>query len=349
MGLRAWLVGLLGAGLAAYLVGRTPAPRQEAEPPARSPQAQEEVLDPALPSQLDRLASAVVPIWSRQTEGARFQTEAAITDLTGRFGSMQRDLRRVLELGHEGQGADLQGLIAQSQERLGGLVAALEETQRTRRELLDKIEVLAGFTDELYHMSAEVAAIANQTNLLSLNAAIEAAHAREHGKGFAIVAGEVRKLSERSGHTGSNIASGIERMSRGLTDALAAAQAFESQDAETLVRSRASIQDVVDAFGEAIKQLRVRQADMVETGREVQEQISQTLVDFQFQDRISQILASVVQDMEKFAERMGHPHTEADVNRWLEELSATYTTAEQKRLHAGTTSTADSDSDITFF
>ena len=139
-------------------------------------------------------------------------------------------------------------------------VTAIEQGKQMVRELSDKSKAAAEITDVLIKNIADVEEnsgnigsiietireIAEQTNLLSLNASIEAARAGEAGRGFSVVAEEIRKLAEQSKEAGKRIRSivaVIQEKTQITSDSAKRAEDF-------LHNQAASIEGTVDVFGE---------------------------------------------------------------------------------------------------
>ncbi len=172
---------------------------------------------------------------------------------------------------------ETQGLVKESKDAIGDLFSQIIESAHTEEELSSKVEQLSRNADDVKSILDIINDIADQTNLLALNAAIEAARAGEHGRGFAVVADEVRNLAGRTQKSLAEINSTIMVIVQEI-NAVSSQMNLNSQKMERLSDMSKSVQETYEKMSSNLSSVvsdsNQSMDDYAKSGRQIEAMVS---------------------------------------------------------------------------
>ena len=301
---------------------------------------------------LQRQLPPVFMGWSRQisvvSELVRHNIESLLTPFSMLMGRLNEENQTSSVLFSEQGGHNsITQVLEQMKLQLASVIDSYHGAKKHKQELQETIVQLGAYMQELKDMAAAVQKLASQTNLLALNAAIEAARAGEAGRGFAVVADEVRRLSGASGETGRDIDQKVEAVTNAIKATIHAAENLTQTDEKNLALLDETTQQVVSRLGDEIDELSEAGIRLRSLSVESEEAISQIMVKLQFQDRVTQILEHLQGDVQQVqTELMDMNEPNFDAERWEKNFRQRFTTEEE---HNGRVQRNAEPEAVTFF
>lgn len=296
---------------------------------------------------MERSGEAIVHISgevSRQVEEMRGEVaraqiifNEAIEKLVGSFHDMNAQIRRQQQLGMQvvagdgdgGSISEFQQFASKTSDALRKFVDSVVENSRVAMSLVEMTDLIISQMSEVRGMLGEIEGISKQTNLLALNAAIEAARAGEAGRGFAVVADEVRDLSGRTSHFSQQIRGSLAKMQTTIEATEQAINQMAATDMTFALTSKSDVELAMLGINEMNRRTSETVGELNVIGETVEVAVNQAIMSLQFQDMVTQLLGHVTKRLDALDEivsderRMGGIlHSSASPAETLSSLAA---------------------------
>ncbi|OUR71293.1 hypothetical protein A9Q78_10195 [Methylophaga sp. 41_12_T18] len=222
----------------------------------------------------------------------------AISQLTASFHGLNTHSAQQSDMLHslvnQGEGEQsFSAFIAETEELLTYFVDSVVATSKDSMYLMHRLDDMSSKVNGVFSLLGDVREIASQTNLLALNAAIEAARAGEAGRGFAVVADEVRKLSRKSDDFSEEINATTLDIKEALESAAAVINRIVSADMSVAINSKQKVSDMSSAMAT----MNSKTTKVIEETGDVSDQITtmvnQAVTSLQFEDMSTQLSAHI--------------------------------------------------------
>ncbi len=215
------------------------------------------------------------------------------------------EIQQAMTLRVEGEDGDvsMENFSKSIVQTLDHLVENILETSTASMQLVEEIEDIQGRSRKMETVLQELSEIASKTHLLALNASIEAAHARKYGAGFAIVAGEVSSLADRSARLNDTIQEHLAGTHQALENTENQIHRIATKDLSLFLTSKgqsASLMGALETSNTKVAQL-VTQAEV--NAKEVQARIHEVVKSLQFEDLVRQSLGTAAVHLEHLLNR----------------------------------------------
>ena len=255
-----------------------------------------------------RYAEAAL-VLRREIQAVIKQTEQATATIGSSFEAVINkatiQARQAMELleGTQGAASDgvpqsLKDFIQVSDERLNKMADEVVRVADLSVNMVRELDGVQNRTQAIDGFLLDVEKLADQTSLLALNADIEAARVGEHGRGFSVVASEVRRLSKRSHEFSDRIRVHLKEVRTGLSKTYGDMRTLSAADMEHALK----IKDDVIALTRSLEGKNREVAETVsrinEISKEIAQDVQNVVVSLQFQDITSQKLSGMLEPMD---------------------------------------------------
>jgi methyl-accepting chemotaxis protein len=297
---------------------------------------------------LELLTGEVISIVSKQINTSKQHTKQEICSLIDTSLKIPKKIGVLLDNHKQNDDeAAINQLLEGVEVILKGIVGGLGKLNSSEHGITHLVEVLSKHTITLESMANKVREVADNINLLSLNAAIEAVSASEYGRGFTVVADEVRKLDGSSANTGAKIKKAVEEIDEAMKQALNLAKSTAEIGSETIKNSTGFIDKVLIDIQATLSSFKENSQTLTESSEQIQQEVCHVIFAFQFQDRVTQILDHAEHNLDELNQVLlsnkyiTHTERSADLikkNDILKSMELRYAMPEELANHQASTS-----------